>query len=301
MQTRDLNYHHLHLFRTVARTGSLARAAAELHLTEPTISTQVKALEQHFGHQLFARTGRRMQLTDAGQTALRYADDIFSLGDELQRALAGGETSGPRRFVVGIADVVPKLIAYRLIEPALRIEEPVHLVCTDDTPERLLAGLAVHALDLVLTDAPVTPAANVRAHNHLLGECGTTVFGSADLALRYRRNFPGSLDGAPFWLPTTNSLLRRELDTWFQQNDLRPIVRGEFADSALLKVFGQEGLALFCAPSVLEKEVQRIYQAKVVGRIPDVQERFYAIAAERTIPHPAVAAIARAARTKLFG
>lgn len=295
-----LNYHHLHLFRTVARAGSLARAAAELRLTEPTISTQVKALEQHFGQPLFERTGRRMQLTAAGQTALRYADDIFAMGDELQQAMAGQEPAGPRRFIVGIADVVPKLIAYRLIEPALRLDDPIHLVCTDDVPERLLAGLSVHALDLVLTDAPITPAANVRAHNHLLGECGTTVFGSAELALRYRRGFPGSLDGAPFWLPTTNSLLRRELDSWFQRNDLRPIVRGEFADSALLKVFGQEGHALFCAPSVLEREVQRIYQVKVVGRIPDVVERFYAIAAERTVPHPAVTAIARAARTRLF-
>lgn len=297
----EMNYHHLHLFRTVARAGSLARAAAELKLTEPTISTQVKALERHFGQALFERVGRRMQLTAAGQTALRYADDIFTLGDELQQAMHGAEPTGPRRFVVGIADVVPKLIAYRLLEPALRIEEPIHLVCTDDTPERLLAGLSVHALDLVLTDAPLTHAANVRAHNHLLGECGTTVFGSADLALRYRRGFPGSLDGAPFWLPSTNSLLRRELDAWFVQQDLRPLVRGEFADSALLKVFGQEGLALFCAPTVLEREVQRIYQVKVVGRIPEVVERFYAIAAERTVPHPAVTAIARAARTRLFG
>ncbi|MCU0618359.1 MAG: LysR family transcriptional regulator [Gemmatimonadaceae bacterium] len=297
----ELNYHHLHLFRTVARAGSLARAAAELGLTEPTISTQVKALERHVGQPLFERVGRRLVLTAAGSTALRYADDIFALGDELQQALAGAQPGGPRRFIVGIADVVPKLIAHRLLEPALAIDEPIHLVCTDDTPERLLAGLAVHALDLVITDAPVTPAANVRAHNHLLGESGTTVFGSADLALQYRRGFPGSLDGAPVWLPTTNSLLRRELDTFFVRHDLRPIVRGEFADSALLKVFGQAGTALFCAPTVLEKEVQRIYQAKVVGRLPEVRERFYAIAADRSVPHPAVTAIARAARTMLFG
>ena len=297
----ELNYHHLHLFHTVARAGSLARAAAELGLTEPTISTQVKALERQFGQPLFERVGRRLALTAAGSTALRYADDIFTLGDELQQALAGAQPGGPRRFIVGIADVVPKLIAHRLLEPALSIDEPIHLVCTDDTPERLLAGLAVHALDLVITDAPVTPAANVRAHNHLLGESGTTIFGSAELALQYRRGFPGSLDGAPFWLPTTNSLLRRELDTFFVRNDLRPIVRGEFADSALLKVFGQAGTALFCAPTILEKEVQRIYQAKVVGRLTEVRERFYAIAADRSVPHPAVTAIARAARTKLFG
>ena len=298
---RQINFHHLHLFRTVARAGSLARAAAELQLTEPTVSTQIKALEQQFGQSLFSRTTRRLLLTDAGQTALRYADDIFSLGDELTQALAGHAADRPRRLLVGIADVVPKLIAYRLIEPALRIPEGITLSCTDDTPERLMAALSVHALDLLITDAPITPSANVRAFNHLLGESGTTVFGVADLAARHRVDFPISLHGAPFLLQLRGSTIRRGLDAFFQQQDVRPAVRGEYADSALMKVFGQNGYGLFAAPSVLESEICQQHQVEIVGRLPQITQQFYAISAERRLEHPAVTAIARAARTRLFG
>ncbi len=296
-----INFHHLRLFRTVARTGSLARAAAELHLTEPTVSTQIKRLEQQFGQPLFSRTTRRLQLTDAGQTALRYADDIFSLSDELTQAMAGAAVDRPRRFLVGIADVVPKMIAYRLIEPALSIAEGITLSCNEDTPERLVAALSVHALDLLITDAPVTPAANVRAFNHLLGECGTTIFGTPELAARYRGAFPGSLHGAPFLLPLHASTSRRALDSWFQQQDVVPSVTGEYADSALMKVFGQNGYGMFAAPAVLEDEVMQQYGVEVVGRLPELRQQFYAISAERRIQHPAVTAIARAARTRLFG
>jgi LysR family transcriptional regulator, transcriptional activator of nhaA len=297
----NINFHHLHLFRTVARAGTLARAAAELHLTEPTVSTQIKALEQQLGQALFSRTTRRMQLTDAGQTALRYADDIFSLSDELTRAMDGEHGDRPQRLLVGIADVVPKLIAFRLLEPALLIAGGVTVHCTDDTPERLIAALSVHALDLLITDAPVTPAANVRAFNHLLGESGTTIFGVAALADRYRPDFPGSLHGAPFLLPTTQSMIRRGLDTWFQQQDVRPSVTGEFADSALLKVFGQNGFGLFAAPTVLSAEVQQQYSVQIVGHVPDIRQQFFAVSAERRLEHPAVSAIARAARMRLFG
>lgn len=297
----QINYHHLHLFRTVARAGTLARAAAELQLTEPTLSTQIKALEQQFGQPLFSRAARRLQLTDAGQTALRYADDIFSLGDELAQTMAGDPGDRPRRFLVGIADVVPKMIAYRLIEPALHIPESIVLQCTDDIPERLVAALSVHALDLLITDAPVTTAANVRAFNHLLGESGTTIFGTPRLAMRYRPAFPGSLHGAPFLLPLHASTIRRALDTWFQQQDVRPAVTGEYADSALMKVFGQNGHGLFAAPTVLESEVTAQHDVEVVGRLPEVKQQFYAISAERRIEHPAVTAITRAARTRLFG
>lgn len=298
---RQLNFHHLHLFRTVARAGTLARAAAELRLTEPTLSTQIKALELQFGQPLFSRTARRLQLTDAGQTALRYADDIFSLSDELAQAMAGQPGDRPRRLLVGIADVVPKMIAYRLIEPALRLQDGVTLSCTDDTPERLIAALAVHALDLLITDAPITPAVNVRAFNHLLGESGTTVFGTEALAVRYATGFPASLHGAPFLLPLHASTIRRALDTWFQQQDVRPSVTGEFADSALMKVFGQNGFGLFAAPTVLEQEIMQQHGVRIVGRLPGITQQFYAISAERRIEHPAVTAIARAARTRLFG
>jgi LysR family transcriptional regulator, transcriptional activator of nhaA len=296
-----LNFHHLWLFRTVARAGSLARAAAELRLTEPTMSTQIKALEKHFGQALFTRTARRMQLTDAGQTALRYADDIFSLGDELTRSIAGDPIDRPRRLIVGIADVVPKLIAYRLIAPALTSEMDVTLTCIDDTPDRLVAALSVHALDLIITDSPVTPAAHVRAFNHLLGESGTTVFGTVDLAAQYRAGFPASLDDAPFLLPTYTSLIRRGLDSYFNAHDVRPRVRGEYADSALMKVFGEAGYGLFAAPSVLEREVCTQHNVEVVGRLPELRQQFYAISAERRTAHPAVTAIARTARSKLFG
>lgn len=296
-----INFHHLHLFRTVARAGSLARAAAELHLTEPTLSTQIKALEQQFGQPLFSRAARRLQLTDAGQTALRYADDIFALSSELTRAIAGDGGDRPRRFLVGIADVIPKLIAYRLIEPALQLAGGLTLTCVEDTPERLVAALSVHALDLLITDAPVTPAANIRAFNHLLGECGTTVFGTPDLAARVREGFPRSLHGAPFLLPLHGSTVRRALDTFFHQHDLRPSVTGEYADSALMKVFGQNGYGLFTQPSVLEAEVQEQHGVEVVGRLPDLTQQFYAVSAERRVEHPAVTAITHAARTRLFG
>jgi LysR family transcriptional regulator, transcriptional activator of nhaA len=296
-----INFHHLYLFRTVARSGTLARAAAELGLTEPTVSTQIKAIEKQFGQALFSRTTRRLTLTDAGQTALRYADDIFSLSDELSQAMAGESGDRPRRLVVGIADVVPKLIAFKLIEPALRIPEGVTLRCTDDTPERLIAALSVHALDLVITDAPVTPVSNVRAFNHLLGESGTTIFGSASLAKRYGAAFPASLDGAPFLLPLHNSTIRRGLDIWFQEQDVRPVVAGEYADSALMKVFGQHGHGLFASPTVLESTIVQQHDVEVLGRLHDVRQQFYAISAERRLEHPAVTAIARTARTRLFG
>jgi LysR family transcriptional regulator, transcriptional activator of nhaA len=297
----DLNFHHLHLFRTVARAGTLARAAAELRLTEPTLSTQIKTLEQHFGQPLFTRTSRRLQLTDAGHTALRYADDIFSLSDELRRAMDGTPGDRPRRLLVGVADVVPKLIAYRLIEPALRMPEGITLSCTEDTPERLMAALSVHALDVLITDAPVTPAANIRAFNHVLGESGTTVFATPDLAARYRDGFPASLDNAPFLLPLHASTIRRALDSFFQQHDLRPAVTGEFADSALLKAFGQNGYGLLAAPTVLEAEIMQQHGLQIVGRLPEIKQQFYAISAERRMEHPAVTAIARAARSRLFG
>jgi LysR family transcriptional regulator, transcriptional activator of nhaA len=296
-----INFHHLHLFRTVARAGTLARAAAELHLTEPTVSTQIKALEQQLGQPLFSRTTRRMQLTDAGQTALRYADDIFSLSDELTRAMHGDGGDRPRQLLVGIADVVPKLIAYRLIAPALQSGPNVVLRCTDDSPDRLIAALSVHALDLLITDAPITPAANVRAFNHLLGESGTTFFAVAELAERCRADFPASLSGAPFLLPMPQSMIRRGLDSWFQQQDIQPLVTGEFADSALLKVFGQNGFGIFAAPSVLETEIQQQHDVQIVGRAPEITQQFYAISAERRMEHPAVSAIARNARMRLFG
>jgi LysR family transcriptional activator of nhaA len=296
-----LNYHHLLYFWTVARTGGVSAASAELRLAQPTISGQLRLLEDHFGEKLFHRVGRRLELTDVGRLVYRYADEIFTLGRELGDAVRGRPTGRPLRFAVGIADQVPKLIAYRLMEPALKLPERVRLVCREDKPERLLADLAVHALDLVLTDAPLNPSINVRAFSHLLGECGTTIFGARALVARHRRGFPRSLDGAPFLLPTENTVLRRSLDQWFAQQDLRPVVVSEFEDSALLKAFGERGVGLFAAPAAIEAEIRRQYGVQVIGRTEDVRERFYAISVERRLKHPAVLAISEAAKERLFG
>jgi len=296
-----LNYHHLLYFWTVARTGGVSAASIELRLAQPTISGQLRVLEEHFGEKLFQRVGRRLELTETGRLVYRYADEIFTLGRELTDAVRGRPTGRPVRFAVGVADQLPKLIAYRLIEPALKLADPVRIVCREDKPERLLADLAVHDLDLVLSDAPLNPSIKVRAFSHLLGECGLTIFGTKALAARYRRGFPGSLDNAPFLLPTENTVLRRSLDQWFAQQGVRPAVVGEFEDSALLKSFGERGIGLFGGPTAIEAEIRRQYSVIPLGRIEQVRERFYAISAERRLTHPAVVAISEAAREKLFG
>jgi LysR family transcriptional activator of nhaA len=295
-----LNYHHLLYFWTVARLGSVSRATEELYLAQPTISAQIRTLEEALGDKLFTRVGRNLVLTEVGRTVFRYADEIFSLGRELGDTLKGRSVGRPVRFVVGITDVMPKLVAYRLLEPALRMTNPIRVVCYEDKAERLLAELATHGLDLVLADAPVGPTIKVRAFNHLLGECGVTVFAAGKLAPRYRRGFPQSLEGAPFLLPTENTDLRRSLDHWFETEKLHPLVVGEFEDSALLQVFGQSGMGLFAGPSAIESEIKRQYGVQVVGRVEAIRERFYAISVERKLKHPAVLAISDAARQKLF-
>jgi LysR family transcriptional activator of nhaA len=295
-----LNYHHLLYFWVVAREGSIARATRVLRLAQPTISAQLRSLEGQLGERLFARQGRGLVLTEAGRTVYRYADEIFGLGRELVDVVKGRPAGRPARFTVGVADVVPKLVAHRLIEPALRLAGPLRLACREDHAERLLAALALHEVDLVLSDAPIPPAVRVRGFSHLLGECGVTVFAAPKLAAARRRGFPGSLDGAPFLLPVEATALRRALDAWFEERGMRAAVVGEFEDSALLKVFGQAGQGLFAGPAAIEREICDQYGVRVVGRIPELRERFYAISPERRIRHPAVAAITEAARDRLF-
>jgi LysR family transcriptional activator of nhaA len=296
----QLNYHHLLYFWTVAREGGIQPACDRLHLAQPTISGQIKRLERALGLRLFRRSGRRLVLTDVGRVVYRYADDIFTLGEELIDTVSGRLSGKPQHFTVGIADVLPKLVAFRLIEPALRMSDPINIICREGKPNDLMAALSVHHVDLVLADAPTSPQVHVRAFNHLLGECGVTVFGTDELAKRFRRGFPRSLHTAPFLMPTDNTALRLALEHWLVTNDLRPAVAGEFEDSALLKVFGQAGMGLFVAPSVVEEEVCAQYGVRVVGRLDDVRERFYAISVERRIKHPAVVAIASAARDETF-
>lgn len=295
-----LNYHHLYYFWTVAREGSIAKASATLHLAQPTISAQIRALEESLGQPLFSRVGRGLALTDVGHTVLRYADEIFTLGRELTDVVKGRPAGRALRLIVGVADVLPKFIAYRLLEPALRLDTPVILECREDTPDRLLQELSVHGVDLVLSDAPLGSHVRVRAYSHLLGECGVTFFGAPALAASLRRRFPASLDGAPMLLPGTGASLRRPLQQWLEAQQVQPQVVGEFEDSALMKVFGQAGAGFFVAPTAIEQEVRRQYGVKIIGRTNDLRERFYAISVERRIKHPAVAAICEIARQGLL-
>jgi LysR family transcriptional activator of nhaA len=295
-----LNYHHLLYFFTTAEQGSIVRAAARLHLTQPTISAQIKMLEDALGQRLFERRGRQLVLTDAGRVAYRYADEIFTLGRELVDALRDRPTGRPFRLAVGVADQMPKMLVHRLLAPALALPEGVHVLCREDTAERLLAALSVHELDVVLADAPMGARLSVRAFNHLLGECGVTFFATADLARRLRRRFPASLDAAPMLIPTANTALRRALDQWLGKRGLRPRVVAEIEDSAVLKAFGQEGTGVFPAPSVVERSVIRQYGVAVVGRSEEVRARFYAISVERKLKHPALLAITERARLDLF-
>lgn len=296
-----LNYHHLLYFWAVAKEGSITRACARLRLAQPTISGQLRTLEETLGEKLFVKSGRGLVLTDVGQLVFQYAEEIFGIGRELQDVLKGRPRGRPLRLLAGVADMVPKLIAYRILQPALAMPEPVQLVCEEDTSERLLSDLADHRLDVVLSDVPITAATRVRAFNHLLGSCGVTWFGAPALVSRYRKRFPASLTGAPFLLPIQNSSLRRALDHWFDVRGIRPVVAGEFKDSALMKAFGQAGAGIFAAPDPIVNEIRTHYRCGVIGPVESVTESYYAISVERKLKHPAVAAICEAARGQLFG
>jgi LysR family transcriptional activator of nhaA len=273
----------------------VTRASEKLHVSQPTISGQIRELELALGEKLLRRSGRAVVLTDVGRTVYRYADEILALDRELLGAVKGGPRRAGR-LAVGLTMVVPKLIAYQMIEPALRLPEPIRLECVEERLERLLAELAVYALDLVLADAPAPPAVKVRAYSHLLGECGVSVLGAETLAAAHRKDFPRCLNGAPFLLPSEDSALRLSLEDWFRDHGIQPRVVGTFDDSALLDAFGQAGAGLFAIPSAIEAEVKRQYKVRVVGRLAAVRQRFYAITVERKLRNPAVLAISERAR-----
>lgn len=296
-----LNYHHLLYFWLVAREGSIAAASRELLLTPSTISMQLQALEKSLGKKLFARAGRKLVLTEAGRKAYEYANEIFSLGQSLRDAMQGMASPQSLKTVIGVTDVLSKLIAYRLLEPAFDMSDKLQLTCREGKAASLLAELALNRIDLVLSDSPFSPAIRVRAYNHLLGECGVGVFGTAQLARQFRPGFPQSLRGAPFLLPTENTALRQALDRWFDGQQVQPAVKGEFEDSALINVFGQAGRGLFPAPLIIEREVRRQHDVQLVGRIESARTQFFAISTERTVKHPGVKAICEAARGRLFG
>lgn len=295
-----LNYHHLLYFWMVAKEGTISRAAKQLHIGQPAISTQLRTLEESLGHKVFRKSGRTLELTDTGKTVFRYADEIFSLGQELLDTLKGHAPESPLRFVVGIVDVMPKLMARRLLEPALRISDNLQLICVEDSLERLLSGLALYDFDLVLSDTPITGAFKVRAYNHALGDSAVGLFGTKELARTCRKRFPESLNGVPILLPGRSSALRRSLDGWLEEKDLHPFIRAEFDDTALLKAFGQTGEGLFPGAMALKDEVCRQHEVEFVGELEGVREQFFAISVERQIKHPAVLAITSTARSDIF-
>src|SRR5688572_9607089 len=296
-----LNYHHLLYFWSVVRTGSVAAASAELRLAPATVSDQIRRLEEQLGEKLLLRSGRRVVPTEPVQTVYRYAHDIFSLGRELLDMVRGRPSGRPLHLVVGVVDVVPKSIAHRLIEPALRLDERVRITCREATPEQLLAQLAIQSLDVVLADAPIAPTVKVRAYNHLLGETGVSFLGNARLAKTFRRRFPKSLHGAPVLLQATNTAIRRSIDQWFDDIGVQPDIVGEFEDSELLWEFGEQGHGVFPVPTVLERHVMRVHRVQLIGRTDAARGRYYAISVERRLKHPAVVAICETARQKLFG
>jgi LysR family transcriptional activator of nhaA len=295
-----LNLKHLRYFWAVASHGTIAQASKVLHLTPQTISGQLGELEKQFGAKLFKKAGRNLVLTDSGRNVFNYADEIFRLSNELQDVLEGRSPGSQMTLKVGIAMVVPKLLAYRILEPVLNLEEPVLLTCHEAPFVDLMADLSVHKLDIVLADSPLSPALNIRAYNHPLGESGISFFARESEARHYREGFPGSLDGAPMLMPTLSCALRRSLDLWFERIKVHPQMVAEFEDRALMKAFGEAAAGIFTTPTAVEIDVLDKYSVTVIGRTEEVKERFYAISAERKIKHPAVAAITEAARLDLF-
>ncbi len=301
-----MNFKHLHYFWVAAKAGGVMRAGEQLHTTPQTLSGQIKLLEERLGRRLFRKSGRKLELTDDGRVALRYADEIFALGTELEGAMREqrAREAGGRQvleFRVGIEDALAKTVAYRLLEPALNLEQPVRLICTEGRFSDLMAQLALHRMDLVLADEPLTNRLSVKAFNHELGSSPVSFYAAPALKRQLRGEFPACLDGTPMLIPGATSSVRPQFEAWLTRHALQPRVIGEFDDGALMKAFGREGRGVFLSPSVVEDETCRQYGVQVVGRSSELVEDFYAISVERRITHPGVAAITSAARGKLFG
>ena len=291
-----INFKHLHYFWVVAKQGGIARASEILHLTPQTISGQINLLEDNLGQTLFTRSGRNLELTETGRFALGYADEIFTLGAELEENLRNQTADRPLLFKVGIADVLPKTIAYRLLSPALDLEDSIRIQCRENSIETLLADLALHRVDMVLTDGPIPPGIDVRGFNHSLGECGISFFATPNLQHDLVGDFPHNLGGAPLLIPSDINRVHDRLLQWLERLRIYPRIIGEFDDSALMKVFGQAGDGIFVAPTAIADEVEAQYGVKKIGQTEEVREQFYAISVERRISHPAVSAITEAAK-----
>jgi LysR family transcriptional activator of nhaA len=295
-----LNYHHLRYFWSVAKEGGLTKAAAKLHVSQPTISAQVQALEGVLGEKLFRRAGRHLVLTDAGQQALSYAEEIFSLGQDLVSAMKQRPTARPLRFNLGVADALPKLVTFHIIAPVFHLPQPVQVSCWETNVSDMLLELASYRLDLVLADEPASSGVTTNVFNQLLGESGVTFCAAPSLAARLRRGFPKSLQGAPALLPMSNSGLRRSLERWFHAAGVRPRLVGEFYDASLVNVLALHGLGFMCVPSIVAKEIIAQFGLRALGQTDECRQQFYAITPERKRTHPAVTAITSAAPSSLF-
>ncbi len=300
-QTKTMiNYKHLHYFWAVATEGGVARASERLHLTPQTISGQLSLLEDHLGEALFNRVGRNLELTETGKLVLSYANEIFSLGSELEDVIHQLPDKRPQQFRVGVVDVLPKSIAHRILQPALQMDEPVRMVCQEASLDMLLADLAVHRLDLVLADRPIPSTVSTQGFSHKLGECAVSFFCTDELAKTLDGDFPHCLHGAPLLLPSSGTQLRANIDRYLSKLHIHPRIVGEFDDSALMKAFGKEGAGVFIAPAVIETEVEVQCQVSTIGRIKEVQEHFYAITAERKVKHPVVSTVIEASKESLL-
>lgn len=297
-----MNFKHLYYFWVTARAGGVMRAGEQLHTTPQTLSGQIKLLEDRFGRKLFRKNGRQLELTEHGRLVLGYADQIFSLGKNLESAL--GQAGGAAQrldFRVGVADSVSKSVAYRLLEPAFALAEPVKLLASEGRFDDLLAQLALHRLDLVIAGEPMPRRVSVKAFNHVLGRSALSFFCAPGLRARLAGDFPGCLNGMPLLLPSAGSSMRAQMDEWLARQQLTPEVLGEFDDAALMKAFGREGLGVFAAPRVLEDETCQQFGVELLGRSDELVEEYYAVSVERRISHPCVQAITDAARGQLFG
>jgi LysR family transcriptional regulator, transcriptional activator of nhaA len=295
-----INYKHLHYFWAVAREGGIARASERLHLTPQTISGQLSLLEDHLGETLFTRVGRNLELTATGRLVLSYAEEIFSLGGELEEVIHQLPEGRPQQFRVGVVDVLAKSIAHRILQPALQMPEPVRMTCREASLDTLLTELAMHRIDLVLADRPIPSTVSTRGFSHKLGECAISFFCTRKLTKTLNGDFPYCLDSAPLLLPGSGTQLRADIDRYLDKLRIHPRVIAEFDDSALMKAFGKEGAGIFIAPAVIEDEVALQYQVKTIGHIDEVKEHFYAITVERRVKHPVVSAVMEATRESLF-
>jgi LysR family transcriptional regulator, transcriptional activator of nhaA len=300
MARSQINYKHLYYFWVVAREGSIAKAAKILHLTPQTISGQLSQFEDSIRTPLFQKQGRGISLTESGQLVLRYATDIFHLGEELQQVLQDKKSHRRQRLVVGVLDSIPKAIAYKILEPAIKHSSDLTLNCIEGNLDQLVSQLAVNSVDVVLSDTPISASYNIKTYSHLLGESAISFFASPQRANQLRRAFPKCLDGAPMLMPTDHSLSGRVVKQWLRDNNLHPKIKGYFDDSALLKAFGKAGEGMFFMPTVIEKAIIQEYNVRCIGTVEELSERYYAITTQRRIRHPAVNAICEAARDNLF-